>query len=122
MRTADRPCLLPDSSSPLPPHGEPAVRKLMVASQKGGVGKTTTSINLAAATAVAGARVLLLDADPLSSISNSLNLVHHPHRAVLRQAGIDLPGVLSCGVVPGLDVLSPYDEGGCTDEELARLL
>jgi two-component system NtrC family sensor kinase len=33
------------------------------------VGKTTTSINLAAATAITGSRVLLLDADPLSSIS-----------------------------------------------------
>src|SRR5947209_11475388 len=100
MRTADRPCLLPDSSSPLPPHGEPAVRKLMVASQKGGVGKTTTSVNLAAATALAGARVLLLDADPLSSISVSLNLAQHPQRQTLRQAGVDLPGVLVCGVVP----------------------
>src|SRR5439155_11365986 len=46
---------------------EKAVRKLLVTSQKGGVGKTTTSMNLAAATAMAGARVLLLDADPLSS-------------------------------------------------------
>src|SRR5947209_19499687 len=107
MRTADRPCLLPDSSSPLPPHGEPAVRKLLVASQKGGVGKTTTSINLAGATAMAGARVLLLDADPLSSISNSLKLSEHPRRQSLRQAGIDLPGVLVADFIPGLDVLSP---------------
>src|SRR5947209_19110548 len=102
MRTADRPCLLPDSSSPLPPHGEPAVRKLMVASQKGGVGKTTTSINLAAAAALAGARVLLLDADPLSSISTSLNLADRPQREPLRQSGVDLPGVLVSNVLPGL--------------------
>ena len=62
------------------------MRKLLVARQKGGVGKTTTSINLAAAAALAGARVLLLDADPLSSISASLNLAEHPQRQSLRTA------------------------------------
>ena len=98
------------------------MRKLLVASQKGGVGKTTTSINLAAAAAMAGTRVLLLDADPLSSISGSLNLAEHPQRQSLREAGIDLPGVLVCDVVPGLDVLSPYEAGGCSDGELDQLL
>ncbi len=98
------------------------MRKLLVSSQKGGVGKTTTSINLAAATALTGARALLFDADPLSSVSAALNLLEHPRRQPLRQAGIDLPGVLVCDVVPGLDVLSPYEEGGCSDEELGRLL
>ncbi len=101
------------------------MRKLLVACQKGGVGKTTTSLNLAAVTAQAGARVLLLDADPLSSISGALNLSAHPERQSLRQAGIDLPGALVANVLPGLDVISPYDEGCCTDsdfDELARLL
>jgi chromosome partitioning protein len=101
---------------------EKAVRKLLVASQKSGVGKTTTTINLAAAAARAGARVLLLDADPLSSVSAALNLPEHPQRRALRQAGVDLPGVLVCNVVPGLDVLSPYEEGGCSDADLDRLL
>lgn len=98
------------------------MRKLLVASQKGGVGKTTTSINLAAATALAGARVLLLDADPLSSISNSLGLGGHPNRKPLRDHGLDLPGVLVNDLVPGLDVLSPYEDGGCSDDELDYLL
>lgn len=98
------------------------MRKLLVASQKSGVGKTTTSINLAAAAAAAGARVLLLDADPLSSISQSLNLAENPNRRPLRSDGIDLPGVLCPAVVPGLDVLSPYGEGGCSDDEFDQLL
>lgn len=98
------------------------MRKLLVASQKGGVGKTTTSINLAAASALAGARVLLLDADPLSSISTSLGLAAHPQRQPLRQSGLDLPGVLVNDVLPGLDVLSPYEDGGCSDEDLDQLL
>jgi chromosome partitioning protein len=99
-----------------------SVRKLLVASQKGGVGKTTTSINLAAAAAHAGVRVLLLDADPLSCISAALNLPQHPRRQVLTQAGVDLPGVLVSGVIPGLDVLCPYEDGSCTDDDLDAVL
>lgn len=98
------------------------MQTLLVASQKGGVGKTTTSINLAAATAMTGTRVLLLDADPLSSISAYLGLGMHPRRQHLQQSGLDLPGVLTCNVLPCLDVLSPYDESGCSDERLDQLL
>ncbi len=98
------------------------MRKLLVASQKSGVGKTTTSMNLAAAAAAAGARILLLDADPLSTITDSLNLAEHPRRQTLRQMGFDLPGVLISDFVPGLDIFSPYGNGRCTDSELAELL
>src|SRR6516165_6350286 len=98
--------------------GETSVRKLLVASQKGGVGKTTTSMNLAAATAMSGStRVLLLDADPLSNISTALKLYEHPRRQSLRSAGIDLPGTLVVNLVPGLDILSPYEEGFCSDTD-----
>jgi chromosome partitioning protein len=94
----------------------------LVVSQKSGVGKTTTAINLAAGAAAAGARVLLLESDPLNGVSAALNLPQHRERKQLRDAGIDLPGILCCSVLPGLDVISPYEEGGCSDEDLDRLL
>lgn len=98
------------------------MRKLLVASQKSGVGKTTASVNLAASAALAGGRALLIEADPLGNVSSALSLAEHPGRALLRDLGVPLPGVLTPGVLPGLDVLSPYEAGGCSDEALGQLL
>jgi len=66
--------ILEANASPLPA----ATRVITVSNQKGGVGKTTTTVNLASALARRGANVLVIDLDPQGNASTALGVAHRP--------------------------------------------
>ena len=99
-----RPLLEPP---PLQRHG-PA-RVIALCNQKGGVGKTTSAINLGAALAEVGRRVLLVDFDPQGALSAGLGF--QPHQLdrttynLLMERGVSIDDVRLKTQVPGIDLL-----------------
>jgi chromosome partitioning protein len=86
-----------------------STRTFTVANQKGGVGKTTTTVNIAAAMAMGGLRVLVIDLDPQGNASTALGVEHRDSEGVYEV----LMGNASIGKVvrkvagfPALDCIS----------------
>ena len=81
-------------------------RIITVANQKGGVGKTTTTVNLAAALAQSGLNVLVLDNDPQGNASTALGVEHHAGTPSIYEVLVDeapmAGAVQECPDVPNL--------------------
>jgi chromosome partitioning protein len=92
---------------PLDRHGPAQV--IAICNQKGGVGKTTSTINLGAALAEYGRRVLLVDFDPQGALSVGLGVaaqhLEHTIYNVLMEQGVGVDEVIQETSVPGMDLL-----------------
>lgn len=95
-----------------------------IANQKGGVGKTTTAINIATAMAATGWRTLLLDLDPQGNASTGLGIAAGDRRFSsydLLIEGADIDKCAHNTSIPGLDVVPATQDLSGAEVELVQI-
>jgi chromosome partitioning protein len=100
---------LPEFAEPPPLTSVGPARVISMCNQKGGVGKTTTTISLGAALAEFGRRVLVVDFDPQGALSVGLGIIQTEHEDtvynLLIDRHLDVHSVIKPTIIDGLHVL-----------------
>jgi chromosome partitioning protein len=97
-------------------------RIVAIANQKGGVGKTTTAMNLAACLSRLGRRVLLLDLDPQANATSGLGLVQEDRGSLYPALveGVPVMELIRSTHLPGLSIIRSHQELAGCEIELAQ--
>ncbi|TWU67382.1 ParA family protein [Crateriforma conspicua] len=101
-------------------------RILCVVNQKGGVGKTTTAVNLSAALAMSGQTTLLLDMDPQCNATSAIGLAPCDGHALVREEsiidGIQTSSIDNLSVIPGSRTFQDVDRLANSDANETQLV
>ena len=97
---------------------------ISIANQKGGVGKTTTAINLATAMAAINKKILIIDADPQGNASTGLGLTNKDRNPSLYQLltsqKFDSRAIKKT-IIPNLDIITSTQDLAASEIELAEI-
>lgn len=97
---------------------------ISIANQKGGVGKTTTAVNLSACIAARGKRVLLIDIDPQGNASSGLGIVADENKSIYNVLieELDIKSTIKATMVKKLDVCPANIDLAGAEVELVSMI